>query len=243
MSIGLKAAIRIRRVTKAVFVCGVFFVGMAVSCKRSSSQESAASEAGIKSDSAALAPMGSLTPIETVRRVQEYRASGQLSLLEPYLLAEQRAPIIELLQSMDQLIAAGAALQAAVEKHIGTASAEAFDRSGAADILGAFSKHVEILREEVNGETAKVTIQVAQRVPLESISLVRRDGHWVIREEQPIPGVAEALRGLARIDAALARELAKKKMTAAELHQELKLRRAPIQRRLAGIYQQSQTTP
>jgi hypothetical protein len=175
------------------------------------------------------------SPAETVRQVHKLRAAGQLELLEAYLLPDQRPHIVGLIHAMDQLLSANQVLQASVTRHLGPATAAAFDRSDAANAIGVFSREVQILNERVEGDKAFVTIQVAGRVPLEEVELVRRPGRWKVRTDPPIPEVSEELRKLAEVLVQAARRLEAKGLTAAELKRELDSQQAPIGRRLAEL--------
>ena len=126
-------------------------------------------------------------------------------------------------------------LQTAVTSHFGPASAEGFDRSGAANIIGVLSTDVEILDERIDAETAIVTVQVAGRLPLDEVKLVRRGGGWVIQTDPTIPGMADELRRLAEMLVDTAHMLDKKAMTTVELKKELDLREAAIGRRIAAL--------
>jgi hypothetical protein len=160
--------------------------------------------------------------------------------LEEYLLPEQRVHVVELIQAMDQLLAANQALQASVTRNLGPATAAAFDRSEAGNAIGVFSTDVEILRQQVEGDEAVLTIQVAGRVPLEQVDLVRVDGRWLIKTDPPIPEVPLQLRKLADVLVKAARRLEKQQMTASELQRELASQQAPIGRRLAELTGASQ---
>ncbi len=176
-----------------------------------------------------------LSPMETVRRVREYRLSGRLGLLEADLIPEQRTSVVGLIQSVDRLLWANGVLQAAVTSHLGPATARAFDRTEAANAIGVFSRDVDLLDERVEGDRAVVTVQVAGRVPLEEVNLVRRDDRWLIQTDPPIPGVAEALNNLAQVLVDTARLLDDGNMSAGELQRELALREASIGRRLDNL--------
>ncbi|MCH8966262.1 MAG: hypothetical protein IID43_01160 [Planctomycetes bacterium] len=177
----------------------------------------------------------SLSPIETVRYVHKLRLDGRLDQLESYVLEDQRTYVVELIHSVDRLIVANKVLQASVEKHLGPASAAAFDHSDTANILGVFSRDIEAIKEWVRGDEALVVIQVANRVPLEQVRLVRQNGRWVIQSDTPIPEVAAEVRKLADVLVRTARRLGRIPMTASELKRELALQQAPIGRRLARL--------
>jgi len=181
------------------------------------------------------AGQAALLPAEVVEQVHEHRISNRLGLIEPHLLPDQRAYVIELIQSIDQLLRANDVLKEAVTEHFGPASAEGFDRSQIVNAIGVFSHDVEVLDEVVEGDRASVTIQVAGRVPLEQVRFVRRDGRWMIQTDPPIPGVADEVRRLAKALVDTAGMLDKRTMTAVELKKELDLREAAIGRRLAEL--------
>ena len=158
-----------------------------------------------------------ISPTQTVRRVHQLRIAGQVAQLEKHLLPSQRPYIVELIQSIDQLLSANRVLQASIAKHLGSATAIAFDRSEAANAIGVFSKDLEVLNERIEGDRAVVTIQVGGRVPLEEVQLVREQGRWLIQTDPPIPEVAKELRKLADVLVQAARRLEVRRITAAEL--------------------------
>ncbi len=174
-----------------------------------------------------------LSPIDTVRRIHAYRLAGQIGRIEPYLLPEQRSAVVELIQAVDRLAWAEKVLQAAVTRHLGRASAAMFDHSDVVNIIGVFSRDVEVVAGRVDGDQALVTIQVAGRVPLEEVNMILRAKRWVIQTDAPVPGVAGQLRDLAEVLIDAARRVEKDRLTAAELKRELEAHQAPIARRLA----------
>ncbi len=173
--------------------------------------------------------------------MHDQRVSGRLGPLAEFLLPEQQPQVIDLIRAVDRLTRANEVLQAAVLRHIGAGSASVFDRSQVANMIGVFSRDVAILDERMEGDGAVVTIQVADRVPLEEVHLVRRGGPlsphcgWLLRTDPPIDGLAKELRNLAEVLIETARRLAKEPMTAAQLRGELELRQAAIWRRLTAL--------
>lgn len=155
-------------------------------------------------------------------------------------MPDQRFAVVELVQAVDRLAWANEALQAAVTEHIGRASASTFDRSQVANIIGVFSKDVEVIAERVEGDKAVVTIQVGRKVPLDEVDLTRHEGRWLIQTDTPIPGVAAELRKLADVFIDATRRLEKERLTAAQLTQELEAREAAIGRRLATLTQKQE---
>ena len=167
--------------------------------------------------------------------MRESRHSGRLELIEPYLPPDRRSSVIGLIQTMDRLLWANDVLGAAVTRHFGPATARAFDRSEAANAVGVFSRDVEFLNEQIDGDAAVVTFQVAGRVPLKEVTLERHGGCWLIQTDPPIPGVAAALRDLAQVLVDTARMLDDRPMSAAQLQRELASREASIGRRIKAL--------
>ncbi len=178
---------------------------------------------------------GALTPSDTVCRVHELRTSGKLEWLGEHLVPEQREHNLDLIHATDRLLSANRVLQAAITEHLGPATAAAFDRSRTANAIGVFSTEVEVLSQRVEGNRATVTIQVADRVPLENVHLVRDVNRWLIRTDPPIPEVSAQMGKLADVLIRTARRLADERMTAAELVRELESQQAPIGRRLTEL--------
>lgn len=207
-----------------------------VSCDRADTARSASAAKEDNLRSVADAAVASdLSPIEVVRRVHEYRLAGRLGLVAQYVLPDQRPHVLQLIRAVDRLLQANQVLQAAVTNHLGPASAEGFDRSQVANIIGVFSNEVEILDQRLGGEVAVVTVQVARRVPLDEVKLLRREDRWLIQTDPPIPGVADELRRLAEVLLDVARMLDKQAMTPVELKKELDLREASIGRRITAL--------
>jgi len=194
--------------------------------------EKAGGPAGRKAEAPAAQPP---TPVDTVRMVHAHRLAGQTGLLQEYLLPAQRPHVVEFIQAIDRLVAADRVLKAAVTRHFGPLSTEAFDRSRAANAAGIFSRDVDVLDERIDGDTAEVTVQIEDRIPLEVVALVRRDGRWLIKTDPPVEGLAAEIVRLAQTLTDVARMLDKKPMTLAELKKELSLREASVGRRITAL--------
>ena len=199
-------------------------------CDRSTNDPSGATPA----DSAVSLP-SEMSSSATVNHVRRLRNEGRLAELEEFLGADQRRDVVELIQSVDQLLYANRVLQARVEAHLGMATAAAFDRSEAANAIGVFSRDVEVISERVDGDRATVLIQVAGRVPLEEVQLLRVDGAWRLTTDPPIAGVAEEIRNLADALLRCSRRAEHPSMTAKKLRAELRAMEAPIGQRLVKL--------
>ena len=176
-----------------------------------------------------------LSPIDTLRLLRAHRDAGRFDQLRPYLLPEQRRYVIDLIQAVDRLDRGNDVLQAAVTRRFGPATARMFDRSEVRNAIGVFSANVDLLTERISGDDAVVVIQVADRVPLIEVHLLRRDDRWVLRTDPPIPGMSAELATLADALVATARRLDQGKLTLPELQRELSLREAAVGHRLEEL--------
>ena len=176
-----------------------------------------------------------LSPSEVVRTVHEHRLAGRLGALLELVVAEQRPHVLDLLHAADQLAHADRVLHAAVERQFGSAAATQFDHTAVADSFGVFSRRVEIITESIHGNRATVAIQVAGRVPLENVQLVRAGGAWRIHTDPPIPEIPKLLRDLARTMSDAARDIERKPWPADTLRAELARRQKPILARIREL--------
>lgn len=183
------------------------------------------------------APAVSLTPVQTAHRVHELRIAGSLEQLEPYVVPRQRQSIVELIQAIDRIVAADLALRASITEHLGSAAAVSFDHSQAANAIGIFSRDLTVLSERIKGDEATVTFQIAKRVPLDEVRLVRFDGRWMIQTDPPVSGLTVELRKLADVLIRTAQRLEGEKLTLDQLKRELVSQQAPITRRIAELTQ------
>ncbi len=165
-----------------------------------------------------------------------------MALVGSLLLPDQRPAVIELLQTVDRLTAAERSLRDAVAFKFGRASASAFDHSEVANVVGVFSRDVEILGERIDGDHAVVTVQVGGRVPLDQVNLALVDGEWRIRTDAPIPGLAGELNRLADVFSSLTRRATEGTATLEELRRELDSRAAEVFRRIQ-VLTEKQTGP
>lgn len=206
----------------------VFAVG--VSCDRSDRGAAPVANTGTGDGGG-----GPATPLQTVLAVHKYRAEGRLGMIESHLVVEQRPYVLELLHAVDRLVAANQALGDAITRRLGRLTAEAFDYSQVANLVGVFSRDVDVLDEKIVGDAAVVTVQIAKRVPLDSVHLVRSGGRWLIRTDTPIPGLAVELGRLADVLSAVVCRVADGRLTAEQLRRELDAQSADVRRRIVEM--------
>lgn len=175
-----------------------------------------------------------LGPTETVERLRDYRFTGRYSLIEPFLLPEQRSAVIAQIRAVDRLHAAAKMLRRRVRHRLGMAAAQEFDFRQVANLLGVFSPDVTLLTERIDVDRATVSFQVADRIPLDAAEMLRRENHWVLVSD-PIDGVPDELLKLALLLERIADQVNGNDLTVDELRREIKLRQAPILRRLKKL--------
>ena len=182
-------------------------------------------------------------PLDTLRRVRHYRLGGRVSAIAPHLVPEQRDAVIEHILSVDELTAAGESLKVRVDRVLGAGSADAFDRTAVANVLGPFSRDVECVSEVIKGDTAVVRIRVDGRLPLVDVSLIRGDKRWLIQTDPPVPGVSAELRKLARAIEHVADEVEDRQLSAEQIEKELDLRQRPILERIDQLVRAARAGP
>lgn len=192
-----------------------------------------------KSETPSPGRIARLTPMETIRLLRDYRDRGQYSKIEPFIASTQRTAVIAQFRAVERLIAATRLLQNRVKEHLGTAAGQSFARyAQVGNIIGVFSRDVTLLNEQVDGHRARVTFQVADRLPLDSVSMTRERDRWVVNAE-PIDGVPEQLLKLAFMLERFAERVVSERLTQDELHREIDLRQSGVMRRLRKLVSQA----
>ncbi len=201
----------------------------------------ASAEDGVGTVASTVVPDSYEGPLDTVRRIHQYRREGRVAAIAPYLVPQQRAAIIEQILSVDELTSASESLKVRVNRVVGAGSASAFDRTAIANTIGPFSRDLECISEAISGDTAVVRICVDGRLPLEDVHLTRGDAHWLIQTDPPVPGLPAELRKLARVLNRVADEVERRHLTAEQIEGELALRQRPVLERIDQLVRSAQT--
>lgn len=176
-----------------------------------------------------------ISPSQTVHEARRLRNRAAFDDLEKYLLPDQRTAVIAHLLAVDRLVVAYRSLNRLIEDRIGPGSATRIDADAIANIAGVFSADVEIIDETIDDDFALVAFSVAGRIPIEEVTLVRRDNRWRLQCEAPAPELSLQLRKLAETADRVSLLLNTRDMTADELRSELALRQDPIFRRIQEL--------
>jgi hypothetical protein len=182
------------------------------------------------------------SPVDTVRRVNALRRAGRLGQMAQFVAQDRRRAVLELVAAVDQLILDNRVLQQRFQAAGRGAVGTLFDRSEVANIIGVFSMDLEVIKEEVAGDRAVVTIQVGQRLPLDRVSLELHEHRWTIQPDEPIPGLADELR---RLGAALRRvgdAVSRQEMTVDQIAREMEFWQKPVMKRIRQLVEQAEHT-
>ena len=180
-----------------------------------------------------------VAPADVVRRVNQLRRAGRLREMLQYVADDRRSPVLDLVQAVDELLLANRILQDRIKASGGEAIATLFDRSGVANVIDVFSYDVAVLREEVHGDSAAVTIQVGRRLPLSTVRLVRRGNAWLIDPGPPIPGLPDELRKLGKALRRVAQTVEQGPMTTEQIEKEMEFWQTPVLRRIEKLIEQA----
>jgi len=197
-------------VTRVVNICLVVLVGLAVvaGCRRRAPDSAGAQDAS------------PADPADTLRSIRQWYQAGQYRLIEPYVVAERRTQLVDTLMAVDQVLGASRRLREVVSDQLGVDAAHAWDLSSLQYSMGPFSRDVEIIRSQQQDGRATVVIQVAQRIPLLDVQFVQEQGgRWQYAPDDPITGLSDGLRKLARSLNDLADDLVKTRLTRPQFKQ------------------------
>lgn len=150
-----------------------------------------------------------LSLLETVTALREAHARGAYLSMRPRIEPQRREAVIDLLMAMDRLLAANAAARHAVQRAVPDFPIQRVDLGPIlADNLELFSKNLEVVRSEENGDEGTVTVQIAGAMPLVHLHFQRSGRHWLyLPGEDPgklIPLLTQLTTGLERISVSVA---------------------------------------
>jgi len=178
-------------------------------------------------------------PQQVVREVNALRRDGRLPEMAEYVAEGHRDALVDMVQAVDEVVRANTALQQRLVALGYTGSAELFDRSQVANILGVFSRDIEAIEERIRGDTAVVTISVAGRLPLVEVRLVRRNRRWLIQPDEPIPGLAAELRNLGQALRQVALATTQREMSVDDIAREMNFWQQPVLQRIRTLVEQA----
>ncbi|MFQ6047880.1 MAG: hypothetical protein ACE5K7_00765, partial [Phycisphaerae bacterium] len=106
------------------------------------------------------------TPVETLRALRRWQANKQYRLMEPYIVPESRAELIDTLMAVDRVLAANARLHQLARQRFGPGVMLWPELSSLRQSLGPFSRRIKVIDSRQDRRQAIVMLQVGNRVPL-----------------------------------------------------------------------------
>ena len=174
-----------------------------------------------------------LTPSQAVRHMHDLRFARRYGDLLCHIDPAQASPVVDFLLAMDALLAANDEVQAALQRYAPGVPAADFDLSALQHNQGLFSPTINVVTEYVEHAVASVTIQIAGRVPLETVPMRRIDeDRWVYWPESQVGMVPGHLHTVARAMRKVARAIEHGATSEEQVREQFRLRVSPVLRTL-----------
>jgi len=126
------------------------------------------------------------SPAETVSLLRLLHQRRDYNALAAYVVGEERDAMVDVLKAIDEVLSANAALLDAAQTAYSEELYEPFDLSAMADNLGPFSSRVSLISQSLKGDTAVVTFQEGENVPVVHAIFVWAEERWQY-QPQTIP--------------------------------------------------------
>jgi hypothetical protein len=143
------------------------------------------------------------SPAETVNLLRSLHRHRDYDALAPYIVAERREVMVDVIKAIDETLAANARLLESVTKAFSQEAFDPFDLSAMANNLGPFSANVRLISQRFKGGSAIVTFQEGENVPVFHAEFGWGEDRWQYKPaEMPacLPGeirqLAQVLRDL-----------------------------------------------
>lgn len=161
---------------------------------------------------------------ETFALLRESHRIGAYAILRSYIHPDGREGLIDLLVAADELTAANTAALAAAARACPGLDTSRYDLAAMIwNNLELFSREVELVQAEVDGDRAVLTVQIARRLPLRRLDFERHDGVWQYLSGSAEPEVTTLIRQRANRLRRIARSL-DRPMTPEQVHNEFRYR-------------------
>ncbi len=137
------------------------------------------------------------SPAETVQTLRSLHLDRDYAGIAPWVIPERRDSFVRLIKAVDAVIDANARLKSAAESRFGGPMGEAWDLSSMENNLGPLSKDLVLLNQRFRGDSAEVTLQEGDHIPLVRATFHSRDGRWLYEPEIVPEAVTDELWRLA----------------------------------------------
>lgn len=124
------------------------------------------------------APRSTGSPTEVIREILRVRAAAKYAALRELVLTDRAEDVTRTLLVVDDFLAANRMLCDQIREKVGPGVSARVDQSHLADHLDVFSRYVELIGEEIEGDDAVVRFMIDGKLPARSARLRRVAGGW-----------------------------------------------------------------
>ena len=117
-------------------------------------------------------------PRETVTQILEARTNSTYQRLNQLVVPDRVHEIVNTLLAVDEFLDANELLCDYVREKFALGLSQTIDQSRFGNQLDIFSRYIELVNEQIEGETAVVTFMVDGKVPLRRARLRLMEGQW-----------------------------------------------------------------
>jgi hypothetical protein len=139
------------------------------------------------------------SPAETALLLQALHQQRDYAAIAPLIVADRRGASLDLLMTIDDVLSANDELQEAVRGVYGSTVSGLWDLSAVENNLGPFSARVVVINQSFKGDSAIVTLQEGDNVPLARAHFDWAEDRWQYRPEVTPAQILPELDILARI--------------------------------------------
>lgn len=139
------------------------------------------------------------TPAAVARRLHQLFLDRNFDAMRPLIVKEHRDQAIELLRAMGEVVTANRELGGVVDAAYRLPISDTWDLAFIEDNLGLFSSRVKLINQKYKGDTAVVTLQEGENVPLIHARFELHDGAWLYRPELAPAATIPELYSLANV--------------------------------------------
>jgi hypothetical protein len=146
----------------------------------------------------AVATVSEQSPADVVVQLQVLHRERDYARIAELVVEDCRAACVELLEAIDGVLDANAALRKTAEQRYRSPLTETWSLATMEDNIGPFSNRVRLIGQQFKGDTAAVTLQAGDNIPLIHAAFERVGGRWQYRPEPSPARLTAELRDLAR---------------------------------------------
>lgn len=132
----------------------------------------------------------SASPAQVIREILRVRAAAKYADLRELVLANRTEDVTRTLLAVDDFLAANRMLCDQIRAKVGPGVSARVDQSHLADHLDVFSRYVELIGEEIQGDTAVVRFTIDGKLPARAARLRLVESGW---RYDPGPGYSADL--------------------------------------------------